>query len=154
MVVRSQWRVFPSGSGAPVPAADYGSRLWVRSRQCRGAEPFTVIAAELDKAADRRPALAARVGPRHAAVSLSIEPAGHRLSAGLRRRDHPLRRKSVALSAGGRTRSVGVPRPPAGRASRAQHVSNGGRTSPSVDPSAVQLPLGWLASPAGKGAGL
>src|SRR5439155_5152998 len=74
MVVRSQWRVFPNGSGASLPAADYGSRLRVRSRQCRGAEPFAIIVAELDKAADRRPALAARVRTRHAAVSLPVEP--------------------------------------------------------------------------------
>ena len=51
------------------------------------------------------------------------QPQGHRLSARIGRRDHPLRRQSVALSAGGGARSFGVPRPPAGRAARAQRLS-------------------------------
>ena len=67
--------------GAPLSAADHGPGLRLRGGQCRGAEPLALIAAELDQAADRGAPLAARVRARHAALPLSRQPQGHRLSA-------------------------------------------------------------------------
>ena len=73
----------------PLSAADHGSGLRVRGGQCRGAEPLALLAAELDQAADRGAPHAPGARARHAAVPLSGQPQGHRLSARMGRRDDP-----------------------------------------------------------------
>ena len=139
MVVRPQRRVLAGRSGEPLSAADHGFGLRVRGGQRRGAEPLALVPAQLDEAADRRPPLAARFWPRHVALPLSGKPESHRLSARIRRRDHPVRRQPVPLAAGGRARSVGISRPAAGRAARAQRLSGDRRASLSADPARAQL---------------
>ena len=68
--------------------------------------------------------------PRHAAVPLSVQPQGHRLSARMGGRDDPVRRQSVALGAGGRARSVGVPRPAGHRGAGPQRLPARSASSP------------------------
>ena len=139
MVVRPQWRIFPRRPGAALPAADHGPGLRLRGGQCRGADPLAFVTAELGQAADRGAPLAARVWPRHPAVPLSVQSQGHRLSARLWRRNRPVRRQFVAHSAGGRTRSIRLARPPAGRAARAQRLSADRRIALSPHPAGLQL---------------
>ena len=77
-----------------------------RGGQCRGAVAQPVVAAELDEAADLGAEVDAGVRPRHH----DLHPSGQPLRAGLCpaiwRRGDPLRRQSVALGTGDRTRSV------------------------------------------------
>ena len=125
----------------PLSAADHGSGLRLRGGQCRGAEPLAVFAAELDEAADRRAPIAPRLRPRHIALSLSLEPQGHRLSAQPGRRDHPVRRQPVAFASGGRARPRGVSRPAARRIARAQRLPDHRRPPISADPAGPQFLL-------------
>ncbi len=118
--------------------------------EAQSRSPSSLV--ELDEAPDRGTPRAPRLWPRHLALSLSVEPQGHRLSALLRRRNHPVRRQSLALAAGGRARSRRIPRSPAGRAAGAQRLSGDRRAALSADPARAQLLLVRSAvEPAGGG---
>ncbi len=65
----------------PVSAADHGPRLRVRGGQCRGADALARVALKLDQAADRGASHPPIVRARHAALPLSEQSQGHRLSA-------------------------------------------------------------------------
>ena len=142
VVVRPQWRLLARRSGAALPAADHGPGLRLRGGQCRGAEPLALVAAELDEAADRRAPLAARLRPRHLALSLSGEPQGHRLSARTTATRSSCasstcrarRRRSSSISSEFRGRY-------AGRAARPQRLSADRRPPLSADPAGAQLLL-------------
>src|SRR5260370_2946035 len=123
MVVRPQWRVLPRRSGPAVSAADHGPGLRVRVGECRGAEPLSLVVAELAQATDRGAPFAARFWPWHPAFPVPVQSQSHRLYTGLWRRDRSLRRQFVADSPGSGTRPLGLARPPAGRASRTQRIS-------------------------------
>src|SRR6516165_8401078 len=129
VVVRPQRRIFPSRPGAPLFAADHGLGLWVRGGQCRGAKPLSILSAELAQATDRSTPVAACFWTRYLAISLSLEPEGDCLFAQLWRRDRPLCRQFVALSASGRTRSVGLARTAADRVAGAQRIPADRRTA-------------------------
>src|SRR5205823_130805 len=73
------------------------------------------------------------IGARQAAVPLSVEPQGDRLSARMGRRDHPLRRQSGAIGAGGRTGSLRMARPARDRGAGAHGVPDDRRAPVHAD---------------------
>jgi maltose alpha-D-glucosyltransferase/alpha-amylase len=133
-------------NGAALPAADHGSGLWFRGGQCRGAEPLAFVTLELGQAAHRGTSVATRFRPGDPAVSLPVEPQGHRLYPRLWRRNRPVRRQFVAHSASGRTRFVRVARPPTSRTARAQRLSANWRIA--VSPYIARLQLLLVRAPA------
>src|SRR5260370_15959680 len=141
MVLRPQWRLFPCRPCPVVSAADHGSGLWVRGGQCRGAEPLAFIVVELGQAAGRGAPLAARFWLWHPELPLPVQSQSHCLYARLWRRDRSLRRQFVADSPGSGTRPLGLARPPAGRASRAQRFSADRRTAVPPHLAGLQLLL-------------
>ena len=131
-------RADPAALGA---AADHGPALRLRGGQCRGAEPRSAFAAELDAPHAGRTPPASGVRPRPLAVALSEEPQGPGLSARIRGRDHSVRRQLSRTAAGGGTRSVGVRGPHSDRAERRLAVSADRPAHLSADAAALRILL-------------
>jgi maltose alpha-D-glucosyltransferase/alpha-amylase len=62
---RPQWRVFTLRPCSALPAMHHGPGLRVFRRQCGSANPFAVLAAELDEAPHRRSQVEQGLRPRH-----------------------------------------------------------------------------------------
>ena len=98
-------RADPGSAGA---AADHGPAVRLRGGQCRSAERAIRIRCSTGcGACSRCASRSSAFGRGTHAIPVSGQPQGARLSARVRRRNgDPVRRQSVALAAGGRTRSV------------------------------------------------
>ena len=141
MVARPQWRLLEGGSREPRAAPGDGPALWLRRRQCRGADARSAFPAELDTPRAGGAQGAPGLRPRRPALPLSEEPKGLRLSARARRRNHSLRRQSLAFGAGLRTRSVRIRRPPPGRDARQRRLSGNRSADLSDHAAALRLLL-------------
>src|SRR6266508_5909937 len=110
MDARSQRRLLPLRSGAPLPADDHGPGLRLRGGQCRSAIPQSRFAVELDQATD----IGAQVQQDFRAGLAQLHPAGEplgvRLRAAVPERGIALRRQYVALGTGRRDRPLALAR--------------------------------------------